>query len=91
MKPIPVKQIPPAHSERFSIRSLQQVLGTDGLQHDLHRHNFYFILAIEKGSGLHEIDFTRYDVQDHSVFILRPGQVHRLQLKAGTTGFLLEF
>ena len=91
MKPIPVKQIAPAHSERFSIRSLQQVLGDGGLQHDLHRHDFYFILAIKKGSGLHEIDFIKHDVQDHSIFILRPGQVHRLQLKAGTTGFLLEF
>ena len=91
MKPIPVKQIAQSNSERFSIRSLQQVLGEHDLQHELHRHAFYFILAVEKGSGIHEIDFIKYEVQDRSLFILRPGQVHRLELKAGSTGYLLEF
>jgi len=96
MKPIPVKQIATAHSEqsaagRFSIRSLEQVMGGAEMMHELHRHNFYFILAVEKGSGMHEIDFVKYKVKDHSLFILRPGQVHRLELKAGSKGFLLEF
>lgn len=96
MKKIPVKQIAPAHSEqsaagRFSIRSLEQVMGADDMMHELHRHNFYFILAVEKGSGMHEIDFVKFKVQDHSLFILRPGQVHRLELKAGSKGYLLEF
>ncbi|HNL66002.1 MAG TPA: helix-turn-helix transcriptional regulator [Ferruginibacter sp.] len=96
MKPIPVKEIAPAHSQqtntgRFSIRSLEQVLNGHDMLHELHRHNFFFILALEKGKGIHEIDFVRYEVRDHSLFILRPGQVHRLELKAASTGFLLEF
>ncbi len=59
--------------------------------HALHRHNFFFILAVAQGEGVHEIDFTPYQVSNRSVFFLRPGQVHRLQLKMGSTGYLMEF
>ncbi len=97
MKAIPVRHItaasPISQSDtgRFSIRKLEELLKGKNLTHDLHKHNFFFVLAIQKGKGVHEIDFTRYNVHDNSVFILRPGQVHRLELKAGITGFLMEF
>jgi AraC-like DNA-binding protein/quercetin dioxygenase-like cupin family protein len=96
MQKIPVRQIAappvaPSHSGRFSIRQVSDLLGGNDLVHPLHKHDFFFILALEKGEGTHEIDFTRYDVEDNVVFILRPGQVHQLQLKAGCSGFLLEF
>lgn len=58
---------------------------------NLHRHDFFFILALRNGSGTHVIDFTPYEVQNNSIFILRPGQVHQLSLNAGCTGFLAEF
>ncbi len=59
--------------------------------HELHRHDFYFILAVDMGQGTHEIDFTKYDVKDNTIFILRPGQVHQLELKSHSTGYLIEF
>lgn len=95
MKSIPVRQIAPektlqSSAGRFSVRDLQQVLNGKDLVHDLHRHDFYFVLAVQQGSGMHEIDFVPYPVSDHAVFILRPGQVHKLELTANTTGFLLE-
>jgi AraC-like DNA-binding protein len=96
MKKIPVRQIAashvePIHSGRFSIRQVSDLLGGNDLVHPLHKHDFFFILALEKGKGIHEIDFIRYDIEDNAIFILRPGQVHQLQLKAGSSGFLLEF
>jgi AraC family transcriptional activator of pobA len=96
MKTIPIRQIAATHQEqsnagRFSIRNLRDVLNGKDLMHELHKHDFYFILALEKGQGIHEIDFVRYDIQDNAVFILRPGQVHQLQLTADCTGYLLEF
>ncbi|MBL7769537.1 MAG: helix-turn-helix domain-containing protein [Flavipsychrobacter sp.] len=96
MKSIPVRQIAPektlqSSAGRFSVRDLQQVLNGKDLVHDLHRHDFYFVLAVQRGSGIHEIDFVPYPVLDNAVFILRPGQVHKLELTADTTGFLLEF
>lgn len=96
MKTIPVRHIASAQTlqssaGQFSVRALEQVLNGKDLVHDLHRHDFYFVLAVQKGGGIHEIDFVQYPVQANAVFILRPGQVHKLELTADTTGFLLEF
>lgn len=96
MKTIPVRHITAAHKEqrntgRFSIRELQPLTKGKDLIHDLHKHDFFFVLAVQKGKGIHEIDFVQYKIHDNTVFILRPGQVHRLELKAGAAGFLLEF
>ena len=41
--------------------------------------------------GEHDIDFISYPVQNHSVFFMRPGQVHALSLRKGSTGYLMEF
>lgn len=96
MKNIPIRQINPAHSdiiatEIFTIRSIEHVMGGKDMFHELHRHDYYFILAVEKAKGKHEIDFQSYDVKDFALFFIRPGQVHQLELKAGTTGYLIEF
>lgn len=96
MKKIPIRHIVPSFqelstAERFKIRRVEDILGGSHLVHDLHRHDFFFILAVKQGQGSHEIDFTPYAVEDHSVFLLRPGQVHQLSLEAGCTGYLLEF
>lgn len=96
MKAIPIRHLASAQtlqnsSGRFSVRALEQVLNGKDLVHELHRHDFYFVLAVQKGTGIHEIDFVQYPVQANAVFILRPGQVHKLELTADTTGFLIEF
>ena len=95
MKKIPVRQIITPNetvvSGRFKIREVAGILDGKDLLQDLHRHDFFFILALQNGAGNHEIDFTPYEVQNNSIFILRPGQVHQLTLHANSTGFLAEF
>ncbi len=96
MKKIPIRHLnfpqqELSSTERFKIRRVEDILGENDLVHDLHRHDFFFILALKKGDGNHEIDFTDYKVLDNSVFFIRPGQVHQLELKAGCTGYLVEF
>lgn len=96
MKTIPVRQIRASFMEevspeRFNIRKVEDVVGSKDLFHDLHRHNFFFILAINEGTGAHDIDFISYPVRSNSVFFIKPGQVHQLELKAGCSGYLLEF
>ena len=95
LKTIPVRKIkvPAAEAfpEGFSIRTIEVLLGGKELRHDLHRHDFYFMLAVERGSGVHKIDFNSYHVTDQSVFFLRPGQIHQLTLTADSGGYLMEF
>jgi AraC-like DNA-binding protein len=96
MKKIPVRSLKatqkePAFSESFSIRDIQALLAGQNMEQELHRHDFFYMLAVKKGSGSHEIDFISYEVGDHLIFFMRPGQVHKLLLKSGSTGFLIQF
>ncbi|HEY5745130.1 MAG TPA: AraC family transcriptional regulator [Chryseolinea sp.] len=96
MKNIPVRHIKATPKEAnasdgFSIRDVRGLLNGKDMVQELHRHDFFYILALKKGAGHHAIDFTSYDVRDHAVFVMRPGQVHQHTLKAGSTGYLMEF
>jgi AraC-like DNA-binding protein len=96
MSTIPVREIKPTPgepkiSQTFRIRELSTILGGRDMSQDTHRHNFFFVLALKKGKGKHVIDFVEYAVQDNCVFVMRPGQVHQLDLKAGSEGYLMEF
>lgn len=88
MNSIPIRHI---SEPQFSIRSIHALLAGEDMVQELHRHNFFYVLALEKGAGVHEIDFTPYTICDHTVFFMRPGQVHKLVLKTGSTGYLLQF
>ena len=96
MRKIPVRQIQnaplmPGSTGRFLIRELQQLLNGKDMRQDPHKHDFYYILALQKGGGMHSIDFMEYTVRPGSLFLLRPGQLHSLELHAKSTGFILEF
>ncbi|HTI61293.1 helix-turn-helix transcriptional regulator [Mucilaginibacter sp.] len=96
MQKIPIRQLSQTQqlhpiAEKFKIRRIEDIIGEKDLVHHLHRHDFFFILSLKNGQGNHEVDFVPYKVQDHSIFFLRPGQVHQLFLKVGSTGYLLEF
>lgn len=56
-----------------------------------HRHAFYQILFVRKGSGVHKIDFYDYSISNHTLFFLAPGQVHNLTLEPGSKGILINF
>ncbi|HEY8937917.1 MAG TPA: helix-turn-helix transcriptional regulator [Cyclobacteriaceae bacterium] len=96
MENIPVRYIyatqkEPDFYEGFSIRRVQDLLAGKDMIQELHRHDFFYVLALKKGAGNHDIDFTSYPIGDHSIFFMRPGQVHQLLLKAESTGYLMEF
>ncbi|MDB4921567.1 helix-turn-helix domain-containing protein [Mucilaginibacter sp.] len=96
MERIPIRHINASHkepdlSENFSIRDIQNLLSGKDMLQELHRHDFFYILALKSAAGNHDIDFTPYTVCDNSVFFMRPGQVHRLALKAESTGYLMQF
>lgn len=96
VKTIPLREIKPAISEprisqSFRIREVKTIMGGKDMFQDMHRHDFFFVLLVKKGRGNHLIDFNSFKVSDNSIFVMRPGQVHQLELKAGSTGYLVEF
>lgn len=56
-----------------------------------HRHDFFHFLFLEKGTGWHEIDFSRFPVKSGQLFFVKPGEVHAWSLGSKTRGFVLEF
>lgn len=96
MEKIPIRHLTPENSEKrpeeaFRIRPIDTLLnGTDRIE-PLHRHSFFYMLVLEKGSVEHSIDFQSYSTTDYTVFFLRPGQVHSLHLKQGCQGFQIDF
>ncbi len=92
MNKIKVRQIKePDFLEGFSIRDIGTLLSERDMVQGVHKHNFFFVLFLEKGKGEHIIDFINYPVDDYSVFFMRPGQIHQLILKQGSKGYLIQF
>jgi AraC-like DNA-binding protein len=56
-----------------------------------HRHNFYHIVWIVRGSGHHIIDSVEYEVRPNALFFMAPGQIHDFVLSDETTGFAISF
>ncbi len=92
-KSIPIRQLTKVcdPSSEFRMLSLSELLKKEELKQQIHRHDFYFMLIVIKGTGKHTIDFTIFKIEPSMVFFMRPGQIHELDLDAGTTGFILEF
>ena len=59
--------------------------------HVPHRHNYYTVIWVTKGTGIHYIDFKTYVVNPDTLFFISPEQVHDLQMQAGHSGYVMLF
>lgn len=56
-----------------------------------HRHSYFHLFWVTQGAGRHMIDFCDHPVQDRSIFIVAPGQIHFWAVEQQTRGFLFNF
>jgi len=56
-----------------------------------HRHDFFEVLYLLKGSGLHVIDANKYEIKPPCVFFMSPGQAHKLELSHDIEGYIFIF
>lgn len=56
-----------------------------------HRHDFFEVLFICKGSGFHVIDNNKYEIKPPCIFFMSPGQAHKLELSNDIDGFIYIF
>lgn len=54
-----------------------------------HRHTYYMIMYITKGSGAHVVDCRRYLLQPYTMYFLRPSQVHVWEYDRLPSGYAL--
>ncbi|KXX67439.1 helix-turn-helix domain-containing protein [Flammeovirga sp. SJP92] len=78
-------------STPLEIIHLDDVLMDKDMKEGLHRHDFFFLMALEEANGQHHIDFVHYPIDANTLFIIRPGQVHELVLQQRSKGYLIAF
>lgn len=53
-----------------------------------HSHNFYLCVLFTEGTGIHDIDFNKYEISPGKVFFLKPGQTHFWKFDTEPKGFI---
>jgi len=56
-----------------------------------HRHDFFEVLYLAKGSGFHVIDSNNYEILPPCIFFMSPGQAHKLEFSQDVEGFIFIF
>lgn len=56
-----------------------------------HRHDFFEVLYLAKGSGYHVIDSNKYEIRPSCIFFMSPGQAHKLEFSQDIEGFIFIF
>ncbi|NII23816.1 helix-turn-helix domain-containing protein [Pseudoflavitalea sp. X16] len=76
----------------FEIHTMEWIAQNRFQQNEVpHRHNYFVIIWVRKGSGVHFIDVDKYDLENNTVYCLTPGQIHLLKVNPPVDGFVISF
>lgn len=76
----------------FEIHTMEWIATNRWQQNEVpHKHSYFAIIWVKKGSGVHFIDVDKYTIEDNTVYCLTPGQVHLLKPDAGADGYVISF
>jgi AraC-like DNA-binding protein len=56
-----------------------------------HRHQYYEIAWLKRGSGVHNIDMVNYRYEGSTLFLLSPGQMHVIKPDEKADGYVIKF
>lgn len=62
-----------------------------GEDHVPHRHQYYSIIWITSGEGIHLVDFKNYPARAGTIFFVSPEQVHDLHMHDPHDGYVMLF
>lgn len=85
------KQSPSTGIDLISLSDLFQRKDLDHSPLQLHLVEFYILIVIEEGEGVHTIDFSEYTYGPGTVFTIRKDQIHKFHFNAEVKGTLLLF
>lgn len=75
----------------FYVNTFKEHLKSHSFIEEPHRHDSYLMVFFTNGSGIHEIDFDRFEIKKGSLFVLQPGQMHHWSLSDDIEGFVIIF
>ena len=75
----------------FYVNTFKEHLKSHSFVEEPHRHDSYLMVFFTNGSGIHEVDFDRFEIKKGSLFVLQPGQMHHWSLSEDIEGFVIIF
>lgn len=76
----------------FNIAQIRSTARPDSPRiYDPHSHDYYVIMIITQGQGVHNIDFKQYPINAPSIFFLSPNQVHQVIEESAHKGYTIAF
>lgn len=76
----------------FILKSMKDIyFSSNGESDSPHRHDYYAIIFIEQGEGIHYVDFKEYKIENNSIYFILPGQMHQVKLSAEPKGWVMTF
>lgn len=77
--------------KKFIVK-ISDVFNDKSLETDFpHRHNFYMICLIIRGSGIHVIDFEKIKIIPNRLFFVKPEQVHFWEVRPDSKFAVVQF
>lgn len=86
---IPIHDFVDKHIQAIRVVKLNALTEYDTTQP--HRHNYFELFIFDKGEGIHDIDFTTFEIVPKSIHIVAPGQVHQVRRELDTNGYVILF
>ena len=84
--------VPENSSLTFDIKRMEDIYDKVGGQADEpHRHDYYIVLIVKRASGIHAVDFQEFELKDHQMYFVGPGQVHQIIENEKSFGFAITF
>jgi AraC-like DNA-binding protein len=78
--------------QSFALKRMEDIYrDAQGAPDSPHRHDFYTIIFIEQGEGIHFVDFAEYKIENQTIYFIQPGQMHQLVLTAEPVGWVISF
>jgi AraC family transcriptional regulator, transcriptional activator of pobA len=56
-----------------------------------HKHDYFTIIWIQKGSGIHTVDFIDFPIENNSIYFITPGQIHHVETDSMPEGVVISF
>ena len=56
-----------------------------------HRHEYFEIIWLKNGTGNHQIDLHDYVYSGSVMFLLAPGQIHKIEQRIPSEGYIIKF
>ena len=75
----------------FKVAAFSETACTVAEFQENHRHDFFELIWLRQGEGVHEIDLRDHPYSGSVAFILGPGQIHRLRQTTKADGYVVKF